>query len=87
MDLQTLIEELAKKEHESWSHWMNYLFSRCSQTADGSMIIHPDLVKRWQRQAETPYADLTEREKQADRNRVNLILPIIEEYKQPKSPT
>lgn len=81
MEREELIEQLAEKEHGSWSHWMKYLFSKCMANADGSMTIPVELVDRWQGQAGTPYADLSEREKQSDRNRVALILPIIEEYK------
>lgn len=81
MDLQTLIEQLAEKEHGSWSHWMQYLFTQCTVNADESVTIPARLVRRWTRQARTNYADLTEQEKQSDRNRVQLILPIIEEYK------
>lgn len=77
-----LIEHLAEKEHASWSHWMDYLFSRCQQNADGSATIPTDLVVRWQAQAATPYAQLSEKEKQSDRNRVEKIIPIIEDYAQ-----
>jgi hypothetical protein len=42
-----LIERLAEKEHGSWSHWMKYLFSKCTANADGSMTIPPALVARW----------------------------------------
>lgn len=81
MSEQELIESLAEKEHASWAHWMRYLFSQCSEQRDGSILIPPDKVARWKRQMETAYPDLTEREKQSDRNRVALILPIIEAYK------
>lgn len=76
-----LVELLAEKEHESWSHWMKYLFSKCAANSDGSATIPADLVVRWQQQMNTSYEDLAEREKQSDRNRVNLIMPLIEEYK------
>ncbi len=81
MDKQELIEQLAEKEHASWSHWMTYLFAQSTANPDGSATIPEDLVERWQRQAQTNYSDLTEREKQSDRNRVEKILPIIEEYR------
>lgn len=81
MSLTELIEQLAAKEHASWSHWMTYQFKQCSPNVDGSMTIPAALVERWQHLAATEYSDLTEREKQSDRNRVALILPIIEEYK------
>lgn len=75
-----LIEALADKEHASWSHWQSYLFSVCEQHEDGSMTIPAALVDHWERQIATPYADLSEREKQSDRNEVAKILPIIREY-------
>ena len=80
MSEQELIEQLADKEHASWAHWMEYLFSRCPFTAQGDAIIPRELVARWKKQVETPYANLTEQEKQSDRNEVMHILPIIREY-------
>ena len=77
MSTSELIEQLVDKEHASWSHWMTYLFSKCQRAADGSVIIPADLVDRWQRQAATPYAALTEREKESDRSRVRLIVLLI----------
>ncbi len=86
MSEQDLIEHLAEKEHASWSHWMDYLFSRCLEVGDKdgegyeSYVIPRELVRRWQRQAKTPYVELTEQEKQSDRDEVAHILPIIDEY-------
>lgn len=77
MRREELIERLADKEHASWSHWMTYLFSRCEELPDGSLVIPSALVERWERQAQTAYSDLLEKEKQADRNEVEEILPII----------
>lgn len=72
-----LIERLAEAEHASWARWMDYLFSRSLTCQDGSVVIPGDLVRRWQIQARTPYADLSEREKESDRAEVRLILPAI----------
>jgi hypothetical protein len=72
-----LMEQLAEAEHASWARWMDHLFSRCHRDADGSARIPADLVKRWQRQIETPYPDLSESEKESDRNEVRHILPLI----------
>jgi len=80
MTKSELIEQLSAKEHEGWSHWMHYLFSKCEARFDGSVRIPSDLVARWQRQSTTDYEALGEQEKQSDRNRVALIVPIIEEY-------
>lgn len=77
MTEQELIEQLAEKEHASWARWQGYLHSRCDILGDGSLVIPAELVARWQRQIDTPYADLSEREKQSDREEVTYILPII----------
>ena len=71
------MEDLADYEHESWADWQSYLFSRCVENDDGSMTIPKDLVQRWQRQIETPYKRLTEREKQSDRDQIEKAIPIL----------
>lgn len=78
MDRQELIEALADKEHASWARWMDYVFEICPRSEDGSVTISRALVDRWQRQVDTPYAELTEREKDSDRKEVAEILPIID---------
>ncbi len=76
-------EALAALEHVQWAHWTGYMLevlrpvlglglgfyeARCS-----GMEHRPDIVKardaldRWTRQIETPYADLSEQEKDSDR--------------------
>lgn len=77
---QELIEALADKEHASWARWMNYLFSKCVNTVEGDVVIPFAPAQRWVLQVETPYADLTEQEKQSDRDEVVHILPIIRAY-------
>ncbi len=80
MSEQELIEQLADKEHASWAHWMEYVFSKCAFTMHGDAVIPMELALRWKIQANTPYARLSEREKQSDRDEVAHILPIINEY-------
>ena len=80
MTKEELVEKLADKERASWARWMAYLFSKCEDNPDGSITIPARLVDRWQRQIDTPYAELTEQEKQSDRDEVSYIMPIIEEY-------
>ncbi len=86
---QELIEQLADKEHASWARWMRYLFNVCEAyfivDPDGftryeGVLIPPELVERWKQQIDTPYAELSEQEKQSDRDEVAHILPIIKEY-------
>ena len=76
--LENLVETLASIEHERWSHWQRYMHSKCvPQGPDGALIIPSDLVKQWQKQMTTPYALLTEDEKESDREQVRRYLPLI----------
>ena len=42
------------------------------------MLIYSEEVKRWTRQMNTPYADLSEKEKESDRAEVRKTLAVIE---------
>lgn len=74
---ENLIERLANLEHERWAHWQKYMHSKCEKKVDGSLVIPSDLVAKWERQISTSYFDLSEREKESDREQVNKYLPII----------
>lgn len=71
------IEQLSAYAHSAWAGWMNYLFSKCTTSDDGSMIIPAWAVDRWQRQAGTSYADLPENEKASDRKEAQAIMAIV----------
>jgi hypothetical protein len=77
---EQLIEELAAIEHERWAHWQTYLHQQCRRNADGSLLIPADLVARWDAQIATPYAKLSEAEKNSDREQVLRYLPIIDGF-------
>lgn len=64
------VEILAAVEHDRWSHWQRYLHSRCTVEQDGSLVIPAELVRKWERQMDTPYSDLTAAEKDSDREQV-----------------
>jgi hypothetical protein len=74
-----LVEKLAAVEHERWAHWQRYVHEQCQRADDGSLIIPPQLARRWQAQIVTPYAELTETEKDSDREQVRRYLPLIGE--------
>ena len=77
-ELDNLLETLASVEHERWSHWQRYLHSKCvSVGSDGALLIPGHLVKRWEEQIGTPYANLPEEEKESDREQVRKYLPLI----------
>jgi len=75
-----LREELAAAQHEIWAHWMQYLFSVCVPATDGTVRIPVRFVEHWQHQIETPYADLSEHEKDSDREQADKILAVLRVY-------
>ncbi len=76
--LNELLETLASVEHERWSHWQRYVHSKCiPQGGEGDLLIPADLVKRWEQQIVTPYSELTDEEKESDREQVRKYLPLI----------
>lgn len=76
--LDELLETLASVEHERWSHWQRYMHSKCvPQGDDGALLIPADFVKRWEKQIATPYSELTNEEKESDREQVRKYLPLI----------
>ncbi|RKZ08817.1 hypothetical protein DRQ25_08115 [Candidatus Fermentibacteria bacterium] len=69
-------EALARVSHEIWAHWMRYMFSVCDGNVEFSdgILIPFDKFMRWSRQMNTDYADLTEREKDSDREQADKIM-------------
>lgn len=74
-----LIEQFAAIEHERWAHWQRYLHEQCTPGHDGSLTIPADLVRKWTAQMNTAYADLTDAEKDSDREQVERYLPLIKQ--------
>lgn len=81
MESPNMIEKLADMQHEIWSHWMRYLFSICAETISGAIVISPDKVKHWTRQINTPYLELSEKEKESDRDQARKIIAVLESLK------
>jgi len=75
-----LLEALASIEHDRWSHWQKYLHSRAKKQSDGSLVIAPEDVERWEKQMNSPYEILTDEEKDSDRKQVMNYLPIVERW-------
>lgn len=62
-----LREKLASIEHERWADWHVWAFQNWT----------PENIARWNTQAKTPYSDLTDYEKEKDRNQVDRYWPLI----------
>jgi hypothetical protein len=64
----SLREELAALEHDQWAHWTRWQIDNAS----------PEMNERWERQITTPYAELSQREKDADREWADKVLAIVQ---------
>jgi len=82
-----LIEALAAIEHERWADWQKWVHE-CGQRvilehemfgedAPTVLALPESRVASWDRQINTPYTQLTEREKQSDRDQVMRYLPWL----------
>ncbi len=69
-------EQLAHIEHQRWADWQKYVFSKSEWTENG-YLIPKELCFGWQKQIDTLYKDLTEKEKNSDREQVDRYLPLI----------
>ncbi len=61
------LEFHAERQHQIWAHWMEHQFGMCQEQPDGSLIIPAEKVARWKRQLATPYDELSETERESDR--------------------
>ena len=61
------LEKLAEIQHDIWSHWMEYLFEQ-GKMVGGEFFIKESKVLRWKRQMTTDYNNLSDEEKESDRN-------------------
>jgi hypothetical protein len=65
-----IIEKLAALEHEQWVHWTKYMLENMTD----------ENVERWNRQIETPYSYLSEKEKESDRVWAEKVYVVLEEF-------
>lgn len=85
VDVEGCVEELADYAHKVWSGWMKHLFSLCKYgSEDGSIAILKDSVDHWHRQIETPYRELSEREKDSDREEARGMIEIFSRHVVPQ---
>ncbi len=61
------IEKVAAVEHDQWAHWTAYMFANLER----------ENVARWRQQIDTPYAELTEAEKDSDREWANKAVDAV----------
>ena len=78
-----LREKLAAIEHQRWADWQRYVHSACRESKGiggeptGELTIPSELARHWERQIETPYHELSEKEKNSDREQVDRYWQLI----------
>lgn len=77
MTREEIINTLAAVEHQRWADWQKYLHSKCTQAGHNGLVIPGPLVSQWERQILMPYAQLSEPEKQSDREQVMRYWPVV----------
>jgi len=69
-----LLERLAELEHEQWAHWINY------QLRVG--VKNKEQWRRWHDLARIPYTNLSEKEKESDREWARKVLALLQDREQ-----
>ena len=78
-EMENILEKFAEQEHIRWAKWQNYLHSRLTWNNDLQVWVLPHEWKdRWQRQIQTPYSMLSEKEKDSDREQVKPYLSFLQ---------
>ena len=78
-----LREVLAAIEHQRWADWQRHVHSVCYENKGvggepaGELTIPSEFARRWERQIETPYHELSEKEKNSDREQVDRYWQLI----------
>jgi len=82
-----LFEKLADIEHQRWAGWQKYMHSNCIKVVElfegekaetlKEVTIPVELFNQWERQINTPYSKLSEKEKDSDRDQVMRYWKLI----------
>ena len=84
---ETFVEAGANIEHDRWARWQKHLHSKLKywefdKSKGGNKmamyVLDPADYERWSRQIDTPYSELSESEKESDREESRNYLPLIE---------
>lgn len=77
--ISELKEKLAAIEHERWADWQKW----CHKVLREELRYNDmetnleEILSRWDKQIATPYPELSEQEKQSDREQVERYWPLI----------
>lgn len=86
-----LVEKVSDFMHDQWSHWHKFLLDNVYrwEVKEGQdkyktinehhyvLALNFNKYKRWERQMNTPYSELSEKEKDSDREWARKLLELI----------
>ena len=80
--IKEFIEKGADLEHSRWAKWQKYMHSKMDDGYNKAFekigwILPTEFFERWERQIKTKYKDLTEKEKDSDREQVEVYIPLL----------
>lgn len=75
-----LIEKLAAIEHERWADWQKWMHSMLKVNDSGEYTLPTEAIRGWDRQIETPYSELSEKEKESDREQVRRYWSLVGKF-------
>lgn len=75
------LEKWADLEHDRWSKWQAYMHSKLQRRIEDEDFMRLPIFNysHWERQIKTPYSELSEKEKESDREQVK---PYIDDFLQ-----
>ena len=73
-----LREKLANIEHQRWSDWQSWCHKILRENCPSEQM--EKVLEKWDKQIATSYENLTEKEKDSDREQVFRYLPIVEDF-------
>lgn len=76
-DREQLLEQLAAIEHERWADWQGYFHSKLTRNENGDLVIPAGYVTALETLIATPYAELSEEQKENDRREVRRYWHLI----------
>lgn len=72
-----VVEMVAAECHRQWAGWTKHFLEKMGGPIGGILTLEIDWAERWQRQIDTPYAGLSEEERESDRREARKILAAL----------